>query len=284
MKKFILIIFAGLFSCFSIVAQEQDKKANFPKKIEYPDKMPKPENFWIFIMAGQSNMAGRGIVEPKDTLPNPRILTVNLDSEWVVAKEPLHLYQPKLTGLDCGMSFARELLKNVGDSITIGLVPCAVGGSNIQAWAGDSIFNGVQLFSNFREKAGMAMRYGSVKCILWHQGESDAFVHKIPVYRQKLEYVLTCMREFLGDNSLPIIMGELGAYTNTIERQKNWAAINTIIQKIPDNLNNCYVVPTNDLTSNPDFIHFNNKSQRILGKRYAATYISTLSEKLKECN
>jgi len=279
MKKIIHIILALLLSCFSIMAQTQDKQANFPKTIEYPDKMPKPENFWIFIMAGQSNMAGRGIVEPIDTLPNTRILAVNLNNEWIVAKEPLHLYQPKLTGLDCGVSFARELLKNVGDSITIGLVPCAVGGSNIQAWAGDSVFNGVQLFSNFKEKAGMAMKYGTVKGIIWHQGESDAFLNKIPVYRQKLEYVLTCMREFLGDNSLPVILGELGAYTNTKERQENWAAINKIIQKIPDNLDDCYVVPTDDLTSNPDYIHFNNESLRILGIRYAKAYITTLTEK-----
>lgn len=281
MNRYFLIFFIGLFSCLSIMAQEQDKRASFPKTILLPEEMPKPDNFWIFIMAGQSNMAGRGIVEPQDTLPNARILTVTLDNEWIVAKEPLHLYQPKLTGMDCGVEFARELLKNVGDSITIGLVPCAVGGSNIQAWAGDSVFNGVQLFSNFREKAGMAMMSGTIKGILWHQGESDAFSEKIPVYKPKLEYVLIGIREFLGDNSLPIIMGELGAYTNTTKRQKNWAEINSIIHKIPDDLNDCYVVSTNDLTSNPDYIHFNNKSQRILGKRYAEKYISIL-EKIKE--
>ncbi|MEQ8808135.1 MAG: sialate O-acetylesterase, partial [Imperialibacter sp.] len=33
----------------------------------------KPQT-WVFVMAGQSNMAGRGIVEPQDTVTNPRIL------------------------------------------------------------------------------------------------------------------------------------------------------------------------------------------------------------------
>jgi len=218
-------------------------------------------------------MAGRGIVEPEDTVPNPRVLTVNLDNEWVIAKEPLHLYQPKLTGLDGGVSFARELLKHVPDSVTVGLVPCAVGGSPIQAWLGDSVFNGVQLFSNFREKAEMAMKYGEVKGILWHQGESDAFDDKIPVYKEKLETVLSNMREFLGDDSLPVIMGELGAYTRPEERQKNWNKINDLIRQVPEDLKNCYVVPTDDLDCNPDYVHFNNVSQRALGKRYADKFM-----------
>ncbi|MGE0020316.1 MAG: sialate O-acetylesterase [Draconibacterium sp.] len=263
---------------FSVSIYAQDMQVNFPKQVEYPEKMPNPSNFWIFIMAGQSNMAGRGIVEPEDTVPNPGILTINLNNEWVIAKEPLHLYQPKLTGMDSGVSFARELLKQLGDSITIGLIPCAVGGSPIQAWAGDSIFNGVQLFSNFREKAGMAMEYGEVKGILWHQGESDAFEDKIPVYKQKLESVLTEMRKFLNDDSLPIIIGELGNYTSPEERQENWNKINAIIHQIPAEMNNCFVVPTNNLNCNPDNVHFDNISQRILGKRYADKYISINGE------
>ena len=274
-KVFPFIILAFLFSV-SIYAQ--DTQVNFPKQVEYPEKMPNPSNFWIFIMAGQSNMAGRGIVEPEDTVLNPGILTINLNNEWVIAKEPLHLYQPKLTGMDSGVSFARELLKHFGDSITIGLIPCAVGGSPIQAWAGDSIFNGIQLFSNFREKAGMAMEYGEVKGILWHQGESDAFEDKIPVYKQKLESVLTEMRKFLNDDSLPVIIGEMGNYTSPEERQENWNKINAIIHQIPAEMNNCFVVPTNDLNCNPDNVHFDNISQRILGKRYADKYISINGE------
>lgn len=280
MKKYISFILVGLLVQISVFAQ--DKQANFPKQIEYPKQMPKPHNFWIFIMAGQSNMAGRGIVEPQDTLPNPRILTVNMNNEWVIAKEPLHLYQPKLTGLDSGVSFARELLKNVRDSITIGLVPCAVGGSPIQAWYGDSVFNGVQLFSNFKQKAGMAMKFGTIKGILWHQGESDAFPEKIPFYKQKLEIVLTRMREFLEDGSLPIIVGKLGSYTRPEKRKENWEKINKIILTVANDLNNYYVVPTNDLTCNPDYIHFNTKSQRILGKRYADKFVAIYNKESKK--
>jgi hypothetical protein len=275
MRKYMLFFFVGFL--FSTNGTAQDKFANFPKTVEYPKQMPSRQHFWIFIMAGQSNMAGRGIVEPKDTLPNPRILTVNLNNEWVVAKEPLHHYQPKITGLDCGVSFASELLNNLDDSISIGLIPCAIGGSPIRAWESDSMFNGIQLFSNFKEKVSMASEYGEIKGIIWHQGESDAFPEKIPLYKYKLEAVLTNMRKFIGNDSLSIIMGELGLYTRPQERQENWNAINDIIRAVPHNLKNCYVVPTGDLSCNPDSIHFNAQSQRILGKRYAEKFISSNS-------
>ena len=272
MKKYVVLLLAGVALWMNGMAQ--DKQANFPKKVEYPQEMPAKKHFWIFILSGQSNMAGRGIVEPQDTVPNSRILAMNLQDKWVVAKEPLHLYQPKLTGLDAGLSFARELLKHVGDSITIGLVPTAVGGSPIESWMNDSVFNGVRLYSNFKDKAGTAMKYGEIKGIIWHQGESDAFPAKIPVYKEKLETVLTRFRTFIGNDSLPIIMGELGSYTRPESRQKNWNIINSIIVTVPKDLKDCYVVPTSDLTCNPDYVHFNNKSQRILGKRYADKFIS----------
>lgn len=61
-------------------------------------------------------MAGRGMVEPADTTPDPRTFTINTGGDILVAKEPLHFYEPALAGLDCGLSFGKELLKHIPDS------------------------------------------------------------------------------------------------------------------------------------------------------------------------
>ena len=37
---------------------------NFPKQNIKVQKMPERHKLWFFILAGQSNMAGRGFVEP----------------------------------------------------------------------------------------------------------------------------------------------------------------------------------------------------------------------------
>lgn len=128
-----------LLSCLTSPGYTQEERVKyFPKHADFPKKLPKKNTVWIFLMAGQSNMAGRGMVEPQDTLSHPRILTINRNNEVILAKEPLHFYEPNLTGLDCGVSFARELIKHQ-NTITILLVPVAVGGSSTQQWLGDSL-------------------------------------------------------------------------------------------------------------------------------------------------
>lgn len=269
----ILILIGSLFILsFGI---EQDRRTMyFPKQEEVPSTLPHGRNFWIFIMAGQSNMAGRGLVEPQDTVPNARILTMNQHNEWVIAKEPLHFYQPKLTGLDSGVSFARELLKYVGDSITIGLVPCAVGGSSVDNWLSDEPFNEVKLLSNFTARAEYSLKCGQVKAILWHQGESDASPEKLPPYKSKIESLFGRFRTVLDNDRLPIIMGELGSYYYPEEKQALWDSVNVRIRSIANADLRYSLVPTSDLTCNDDRIHFNAASQRELGRRYAHAFIS----------
>ena len=72
-------------------------------------KTPK-EKFHIYLLIGQSNMAGRGIVEPQDTIGNERILRMNRDGNWDVAKDPIH-FDKSEAGVGPGLAFACEMLK-----------------------------------------------------------------------------------------------------------------------------------------------------------------------------
>jgi len=62
-------IFSILFLCTFSSMSAQDKKKT-----------------WVFIMAGQSNMAGRGAVEAEDTITDPRIRTINRQGQIVRQK------------------------------------------------------------------------------------------------------------------------------------------------------------------------------------------------------
>src|SRR5436853_3272374 len=127
--KFTAIFCTLMFLCCMHAKKISETVSTFPTTIEKPASLPSKNQFYIFILAGQSNMAGRGIVMPQDTISNTHVLVLDKNNEWVYAKEPLHYYEPQRTGLDCGLSFGKELSKLYGDQITIGLVPCAVGGS-----------------------------------------------------------------------------------------------------------------------------------------------------------
>lgn len=249
---------------------------NFPKVVEFPEKTPRKKEVWVFLMAGQSNMAGRGFVEPQDTISNARILTINKRNEIIIAKEPLHFYEPTMNGLDCGMSFAKNLLKDIPENVSILLVPTAIGGSPINKWINDSAHRDVKLLSNFKEKVILAKKYGKIKAILWHQGESNANKKEIPHYDKNLTILFKTFRKSVGNRKLPILIGELGAYS---KNKDSWAAINSIINAYALKDNQISIVKTSDLKDKGDEVHFNSEGQRTMGKRFAEAYIDHIEPK-----
>jgi hypothetical protein len=271
----VLSFYAGpkVYRKYNSYKVNKEWRVNFPQTISYVDKLPNPDSLYIFIMAGQSNMAGRGFVEPQDTLTYKRILTIDKSMKWIYAKEPLHFYEPSMTGLDCGMSFAKKLLDSIPEGISIAVIPCAVGGSSIEQWINNETFRGVTLLDNFKEKVGFAKDYGILKGIIWHQGESNAKSELIPKYSQRLDSLINAFRFLVKNDTLPIILGELGSYSKPTEKQMRWDSINTVIQDIARKDKNIALVETGDLKHKGDNVHFDSESQRILGERYAKKYL-----------
>ena len=252
--------------------KKDPKTVNFPKTIIYAHNLPKKENFWIFILAGQSNMAGRGLVEPQDTIPNPKILTMSNENIWLIAKEPLHLYEPKMTGLDLGLSFGKKLLEFLPDNIYIGLVPCAIGGSSIEQWLGDSLFRTINLLSNFKNKTMIASKEGTIKGILWHQGENNANQEGVIHYKHNVNALFNKFRLISRNDTLPIIVGELGSFLQATKFSSYPDTINRIYERMTGKDRNILIVYTKDLAHKGDHLHFDSRSLRLLGNRFAETY------------
>lgn len=249
---------------------QTERTLHFPKTVHYPQSLPARDKVWIFILAGQSNMAGRGVVAASDTVPNERILSINSKNELVVAKEPLHFYEPNLTGLDCGMSFARRLLPAIKEDISILLIPVAVGGSSSYQWLGDSVHRGVPLMTNFQQRISSAVKHGVIKGILWHQGESDTNDQSIPGYGDRLEEIFLRFRRHCRNPNLPIIIGKLGSFS---DNQVRWDAINAAIERYTSLDNFAWAVETADLRSKDDKIHFDSEGQRAMGSRMADMFL-----------
>ena len=252
----------------------EDNVNHFPTTIEKVTALPSKENFYIFILAGQSNMAGRGYVQPQDTVASLQVLTLDKSNEWVYAKEPLHYYEPERTGLDCGLSFGKKLAALYGKNITIGLVPCAVGGSSIEQWLGDSTYRNVTLYSNLVKKVNIASQYGTIKGLLWHQGESNSTTTNYKNFIEKLESFFTKLRNDLDDSNLPVYSGQLSSFLN----RKTYPfadSVNNDLEKLSTTMKNMYVINTSDLTPKSDSIHFDSRSQRMMGERFAKMVYKT---------
>ncbi|WP_158872317.1 sialate O-acetylesterase [Maribellus comscasis] len=245
-------------------------------KEEPGETEPKDENnktVWVFLMAGQSNMAGRGAVEAQDLITNNRIITINSGNNWITAKEPLHFYEPGSAGLDCGLSFAKELLNFVPDSVTIAMVPCAVGGSSVFQWLNDEEHRSVKLLSNFKAKAQLSKKKGTIKGILWHQGERNANETDLPEYEDTLLTLFSKFRTSVADDELPIILGEIGRFAEPEEKAAYFEEVNQIIRKVAEENSYLFYISSEGLEDRGDNLHFNSEGQRELGRRYAEKYI-----------
>ena len=108
---------------------------------------------WVFLLAGQSNMAGRGrggdlpgaAEEGERQREEPPVLRFTARGEWeevggYVSHADIDLRKADRCGVGPADSFARALRRSglVPDSDRIGFVPCAVGGSSLAQWAPDA--------------------------------------------------------------------------------------------------------------------------------------------------
>lgn len=276
MKNYRIIAFVLIIILISACCRTNNEEKTtdertryFPKQELKAENIPDKANLWVFLLAGQSNMAGRGQVEPQDTLPNERILSINKNGELILAKEPLNFYEPTMNGLDCGLSFGRSLIEQIPDSISVLIIPAAVGGSSISKWLGDSIHRNVKLLTNFREKAETGMQYGEIKGILWHQGESDANKENVTQYYERLSKLMATFRKIVQNENLSIFIGELGSYSD----DELWKEINKQIKEYTLKDPNTYLIHTQDLKDKGDQLHFNTEGQRILGERFAGKFL-----------
>jgi hypothetical protein len=223
------------------------------------------DSLLVYIMAGQSNMAGRGLIEPQDTVTDLRILTIDSAGELVIAKEPLHFYHPGFSGLDCGVSFAKDLLSYAPPGSKICLVPCAMSSTSVQEWLGDSS-HGVKLYTNMITRAQIAMQRGVLRGVLWHQGESNAEDSaRAANYDDDLGAFIQKIRKDVHVYGLPFFAATLADFCARPFKDQ----INAEIRSASDKLTGLYVISTADLSCRPDNVHFDAAGQREMGRRFA---------------
>lgn len=215
----------------------------------------------VFLLIGQSNMAGRGRVEPADHRPAPRVFKLSPALTWEPAADPLHFDKPVIAGVGPGLTFARCLTER-DPGIEIGLVPAAVGGTSLDEWA-----PGGKLYTDAVTRAQAALKHGTLAGILWHQGEADSPPPKAATYAVRFHLLIDRLRADLGAPDVPVIVGETGRF------RKAGAQINAVLATLPGQIPHCAFVSAEGLTDGGDGTHFNRASAQELGRRYAAAWL-----------
>ena len=234
-------------------------------------EVPDRENFKLFLLAGQSNMAGRGEVTGADREIHPRILMLARDGTWQYAVDPVHYDKPR-AGVGLGRSFAMELVEK-DDKLVIGLVPAACGGSPISSWTPGGFHEQTDShpYDDAIARARRAMEDGTLGGILWHQGESDSRPARAAVYKERLVELIERFRGELDAPDVPFVIGQLGRF-----RGKPWTEsrrqVDRAQREISVEVARSGFVSSEGLTAKADNTHFNRQSLLEFGQRYAETY------------
>lgn len=226
-----------------------------------------PKTLHLYLLAGQSNMAGRGNVEAQDRTPHPRVWMLNQQGEWVPATEPLHFDKPAVVGVGPGLSFGKNMVET-DTSVAIGLIPVAVGGSAISSWQPGGFHEQTKSYpyDDALRRLKTALPAGTLRGILWHQGESDSKPELSAVYERKLEELIQRFRREAG-SEVPVVVGTLGDFF--VKKNSAAMSINQILKTLPARVPATACVEATGLTDGGDQTHFDAASARELGQRYA---------------
>jgi len=215
----------------------------------------------IFLVIGQSNMAGRAEITPElmDAIPGVYLFTGLEDSLWVPAKNPLNIYstirkEAGMQRLGPAYNFGTTIGK-YHPAKEVGLVVNAKGGTALAEW-----MPGTHFYKEAVSRVKAAAKQGKIRGVIWHQGESD--LGKLESYLPNLEMLITQLRSDLGISDLPFIAGHIAT------DQPGRKGFNDLIDQLPQHVPFTGVVHAKR-TRTFDQVHFDTKSQLRMGKRYA---------------
>lgn len=225
------------------------------------------QNMHLYLLIGQSNMAGRAEIEALDTTALSNVYLLNSADQWEAARNPLNKYSTirkslSMQKLGPGYTFAKKLSEAMPGQ-PIGLIVNARGGTAISEWQ-----RGTHYYDEAVRRTKKAVESGQLKAILWHQGESDQ--SKADSYMVGLKQMIKDLRKDLGMDSLLFIAGQIGTW------RESAAAINQVISRLPETVPHTVYIGAEGLTHLGDNSHFDGRSQRILGERYAENVLKIL--------
>jgi len=271
------IFFLFLLSIFSISNSEPDP------------------NFHIYLAFGQSNMEGQGEIEAQDIANVPErfklLASVDMPTQgrikgnWYTAIPPLCRGYTRLGVTDY---FGRELVENLPEDISIGLINVAIGGASIDLFDEDKVEEYIpeqpDWFQNIAKEYGehpykllvqlgkIAQNDGVIKGILMHQGETNTGDEEWPKNVKKI-YDNLINDLSLDPEKVPLLVGEV-----VDEEHQGCCFIhNKIIEKIPDVIPNSYIVKSTDVPTQ-DGAHFTSEGYRTMGRRYAQVMLDILNK------
>lgn len=241
--------------------------------------------FDIYLMIGQSNCAGRGYMIESDTTDIiPGVWLLNAEGLPEPAKVPFNRYSNIRKDLSMQMigpavGFAPMIREKTGRNILI--IQNAKGGSGLWEWQNEDS-SAVTFLDSTLMRAVPALKYGKLKGIVWHQGETDTSNGTAgDIYVSRFSKMIARLREAMGvGTEVPVIVGELGQW-EWEKKELIDAFNNETLPRLTKVVPNCHKVESEGLecrSSDHSDPHFSRASNIELGRRYAEAMFNALQK------
>jgi hypothetical protein len=220
-----------------------------------------------FLMIGQSNMAGRGLIGEAPPIENSSLFMLR-NGRWYPLSEPVNYDRP-FAGVSLAVSFADEYQKRFGGEV--GLIPCADGGASLEDWR-----EGGQLYTHALYLCRLAKNISEIKAVLWHQGEADSVDEKTASsYALRFSGMIRALLKDCGIENTPVILGELGSFLkdNPQNTEPFSPVVNRELAKLAAENKDMALASAEGFLSIGDYLHFDSKSLREFGRRYFQKYL-----------
>lgn len=242
------------------------------------------EEFDLYLLAGQSNMDGRGqaskLTEEQRAPSDHAIIYYRNpphSSEGWKKLAPGYSIAPKYKGTLPSPTFGPELgfidtLSKAQPEKKFALIKGSKGGSSLRVDWNPFLKKSPQKqgprYRHFIETVALAKaalkkngHTATLRGLIWHQGESDSKANA-ELHQGRLMLFIARIRKDLDAPNLPVVLGEV--FDNG-HRDK----VRTAILKTSQTAPNCGFASADGLTTWDPGTHFDAKSQWLLGQRFA---------------
>ena len=239
-----------------------------------------PSSMRLFLLIGQSNMAGRGTVEEIDRTPVAHVWMLDQQGQWVAAVEPMHFDKPKVVGVGPGRAFGAAIAAATPNA-DIGLIPAAVGGSPIRSWEPGAVDEATKThpYDDAIARAKVALASGQLAGVLWLQGEADGNAKNAGDYEARMRAVIVNVRHDLNAPTVPFLIGQMGRFA-----EKPWnpyrSRVDSAHRAVAASTPYSAFVLTEGLRHRGDTTHYDTESMREIGRRYAKVYLTMRTSSL----
>lgn len=231
----------------------------------------------IYILAGQSNASGRGSLSNPPSFSNagsvyfytadfltPTITNPAVEPSDTPTNEQLSVGIDTTAEYSCALSFGHDMVSL--HNTEIGVLNCAKGATSITQW--QRCWDAWSLFGAMRWRADVASASGTIKGLIWIQGESDcASQAQVDAWSVGFANMVAALRADLGIPLLPVVFAQLGpmpsgspyGYAQALRDKQSGIRMAKVA-----------MITTSDLAVDSSGLHFTQSAQVTIGQRAAA--------------